>query len=655
MTDQKKILTTFDITEILDNIPYVFCKDIHGKYQGGNLNQATSFGFYHPSEFIGKTIFDIIKDRQTAQQIDRTDNEVMQKDIQLITEETLETNSGKRIFLSQKQPIHDDNGHVTGMMGFAMDITDLKKQQEKIELEKDKLIEEKRQLELEYYANLTYQQEQFYKIVKQVAHDIASPLSAFSTIVAMLDAIPKNHRSTLELAARRIGDITNDLLKQFCPGVPENTDATAEQEVIFASLVLQNILSEKRIEFHGLPIAFDPDIEPLAYFAFVRTNKKSFQCMLSNLINNAVDAMDDKAGVIKATMRITDNHIFIEIADEGKGMPPEVRDKIMSGVAVTNNKENGHGIGMEQVRDTLRQSGASLNIKPREPVGTRVVLTFPRVAPPDWTTNRLNLWSDQIILVLDDDPSIHGAWDASFGPVLASNPKISIKHFTEAQKLLEYFAGSSILAQNRMLLLSDYELIGQHTNGIEVIKKLNLINSILVTSHYDEADVQRCAIALNVPVIPKLLATKMTIQITPSVSVQPVLAKSETSLTKNDFKNGASAESEKSTMTDIVMLDDDEVFASAFRFRFRAKKIKHFLDPRDFLGECKNYPKNTVISIDNNYGAAIPITGIEVAAQLHEQGFTRLFLVSGTHFYQSQLPPYLTYVEKMNLDYFDTV
>jgi len=143
----------------------------------------------------------------------------------------------------------------------------------------------------------------------------------------------------------------------------------------------------------------------------------------------------------------------------------------------------------------------------------------------------------------------------------------------------------------------------------------------------------------------------MTIKTIPPVAVQPVAVKSETSPTRNNSNQTP----EQSNRIDIIMLEDDQIFASAFQFRFMKKKIKHYLDPRDFLAECDLYPKDTVISIDNNFGEAIPITGIEVAAQLNEKGFSRLFLVSGTYFYPNQLPAYLTFIEKLNLDYFDCV
>ena len=100
------------------------------------------------------------------------------------------------------------------------------------------------------------------------------------------------------------------------------------------------------------------------------------------------------------------------------------------------------------------------------------------------------------------------------------------------------------------------------------------------------------------------------------------------------------------------MLEDDLVFATAFQFRFSNKKIMHFPDPGVFLAQCQHYPKNVIVSIDNNFGTQQPLTGIEVAAQLHELGFTRLYLLSGTYFRQDQLPPYLIFIEKLNLDIF---
>lgn len=121
------------IYEALFNIlPYVFYKNISGVYLGINTNQAKAFGFNKPSELIGKTIFEILEDKEAAKLIDQFDNEVMQKGTTLILEETINTQYGSKIFLSQKSPLYSEDGHVNGMLGFATDITEFKKNKNKL-------------------------------------------------------------------------------------------------------------------------------------------------------------------------------------------------------------------------------------------------------------------------------------------------------------------------------------------------------------------------------------------------------------------------------------------------------------------------------------------------------------------------------------------
>lgn len=106
---------------------------------------------------------------------------------------------------------------------------------------------------------------------------------------------------------------------------------------------------------------------------------------------------------------------------------------------------------------------------------------------------------------------------------------------------------------------------------------------------------------------------------------------------------------------DIILLDDNQIFADAFEFRFSRKKIRHFLDPRIFIAESPSYARNTLICIDNDFGIVAPVKGIDIAEQLHELGFTRLYLVSGTYFSEDQLPGYLIFIEKINLEFFNVM
>jgi PAS domain-containing protein len=139
----------FEIMEELFNImPYVFWKDRQGRYLGCNLNNAKAFHFSSAAEFVGKTVFELLEDLESAKLVDKNDNEIMNSGKVVILEETLTTPEGIKTYLSQKQPLYDNKGNVIGLLGYAMDITQTKEQERLIKEQNEKLTNEKHQLEI---------------------------------------------------------------------------------------------------------------------------------------------------------------------------------------------------------------------------------------------------------------------------------------------------------------------------------------------------------------------------------------------------------------------------------------------------------------------------------------------------------------------------
>lgn len=110
-----------------------------------------------------------------------------------------------------------------------------------------------------------------------------------------------------------------------------------------------------------------------------------------------------------------------------------------------------------------------------------------------------------------------------------------------------------------------------------------------------------------------------------------------------------------SRKADLVLVDDNQVFADSIIFRLSHRHVAHYLDPIVFLAECEEYAKDTVICIDNHFGIDIPISGVEAAQRLHALGFTRLYIVSGAYFDTNTLPDYVTLVKKTDLDSLDAL
>ena len=128
---------------LFESLPFVFWKDVKGIYHGGNLNQAKAFGLDSPDDLIGKTIFELLENQNSAKLIDDNDKKIIQGKKSVIIEEEIITTSEKRVYLSTKQPIFDKSQKVIGLLGTAIDITQLaetREEKHKLEIEQQKLI-----------------------------------------------------------------------------------------------------------------------------------------------------------------------------------------------------------------------------------------------------------------------------------------------------------------------------------------------------------------------------------------------------------------------------------------------------------------------------------------------------------------------------------
>jgi hypothetical protein len=194
-------------------------------------------------------------------------------------------------------------------------------------------------------------------------------------------------------------------------------------------------------------------------------------------------------------------------------MPPEIVDKIMNNISVTQGKEDGHGLGLMQVREALQKNRAKLSINSKIGIGTSIILTFPRVSAPNWITEKINLKKNDIVIILDDDHSIHTAWDKRFESVKENTPTIEIKHFTFGIDAMSFINDLPLNEKSRVFLLTDYELLKQNLDGLKVIEETKVERSILVTSHYSHKYLQDAASIVGVKVLPKQLSSEVLIVI----------------------------------------------------------------------------------------------------------------------------------------------
>lgn len=126
--------------------------------------------------------------------------------------------------------------------------------------------------------------------------------------------------------------------------------------------------------------------------------------VLMNLVFNAVDAMPS-GGVITIRSRRDQGQVLIEVADTGKGMPEEVRERCFEPFFSTKG-EAGTGLGLAMVFGILKRHDAMIEVESELGHGTNFRLRFPAMdeIEHDPAATRIEMLPSLHVLVVDDDP-----------------------------------------------------------------------------------------------------------------------------------------------------------------------------------------------------------------------------------------------------------
>jgi signal transduction histidine kinase len=363
------------------------------------------------------------------------------------------------------------------------------------------------------------------QLAQQVAHDIRSPIASLNMLEPHLGALPEGIRIAARSAITRIQDIANTLSKKAkdtsasAVGVASSNDISPS--VLGPSLVsamLDSLVTEKRLEFRdraGVKISFE--VTPDSIGVFGRIDESALTRVLSNLINNGVEALSGTGQIavkLDRTPGEGSNSFRIRITDSGKGMTPEVLAKIGER-GYTLGKEgsaSGSGLGIWHARETLKVLSGTLEFESIPGVGTTATILLPEMSPPKWFCPEIIVPPQTKVVVLDDDTNIHELWTARFGDTPASQSGVVLTHFTGPTDFSDYtFSDGSRVGH---LYLMDYELVGHKVTGLKLIEGLGLSDcAVLVTSRYDQPEIQAKCEQLGVKLLPKGLAPYVPLRI----------------------------------------------------------------------------------------------------------------------------------------------
>jgi signal transduction histidine kinase len=207
-----------------------------------------------------------------------------------------------------------------------------------------------------------------------ISHDLKNILNPLGLQLALLRRrIPSDASAALTVVenmeeALRSGLDVVERLRAFSRQTPE---AEAESVDLNGTMTIALGLCHPRArQTSGIQLEAEPGQPPL-----VLARRSELVTAVVNLIFNAIDAMGG-GGSIQLRTGEADGGGWIEVADTGAGMPPEVEARVFEPFFTT--KDQGTGLGLAMVYAFVQRHHGKVTLETKIGEGTRFRLWFPR-------------------------------------------------------------------------------------------------------------------------------------------------------------------------------------------------------------------------------------------------------------------------------------
>jgi PAS domain S-box-containing protein len=252
-----------------------------------------------------------------------------------------------------------------------------------------------------------------------IAHDFNNILSVIAGNLEMIAAQQQTLPAQRALvraqeAVERAARITQRLLAFARRGSLTSEPVDLNDAFENLSDMLRRSLGETvevAMQLEADPAIVDADIDQL-------------ETAILNLAINSKDAMPHGGRIVIETenARILEDprmiqevpagdYVRVSVSDSGKGMPPEIRDRVMEPFFTTKEVGKGTGLGLAMVYGFLKQLGGHVRIYSEVGRGTRVSLFFPRSKHETADRQHQHDFSiarggGETILLVEDDPDV---------------------------------------------------------------------------------------------------------------------------------------------------------------------------------------------------------------------------------------------------------
>jgi len=226
------------------------------------------------------------------------------------------------------------------------------------------------------------------QLMRAVSHDLRSPLtSILLTAERLSDTVPgttpgvQNTLSIMVREAQRMEGILRNLLDQGRQG---SLEERLNLRLCHPSEVLLGLTDTLRLKAEARDLQAELDLDPADDHVWILADITALQQILFNLIENALK-FTPAGGTVRVTSRVLELDWSLEVWDTGRGIPPELQQKIFEPYqqAEGSDAKQGWGLGLHICRTLATAHQGTLVVESEPGQGARFRLTLPLIQSSD--------------------------------------------------------------------------------------------------------------------------------------------------------------------------------------------------------------------------------------------------------------------------------
>lgn len=303
---------------------------------------------YNREEVLKMNLCDLLgleEQKHVLQQALVEKNELNDKEV------VLTTKSGERKYCIITLTLEESEKDEGYLQGIIHDITNLKK-------------EETSKIQVEKLAAAG-------RLVRTLAHEVRNPLNNITLSVEQMSRDIKDENLALYMDiiqrnGRRISDLISELL---------NTSHPSENKL--QRYIIQNILDDviaasiDRLTLKNIKLKLSYPDEEL----YIQADKEKLKLAILNIVTNAIEAMEEKKGVLSVSLHNAINEVILIISDNGCGISEENISRLFE--PYFTQKRNGIGLGLAFTLNILQSHKAKIDVVSKPGAGTMFTIIFP--------------------------------------------------------------------------------------------------------------------------------------------------------------------------------------------------------------------------------------------------------------------------------------